>query len=353
MSVAIITGSSGLVGSAAVKYFTEQGFDVVGIDNDMRARFFGDEASTWGVGDAQARRYDTFRLRSVDIRDYAAVARAFVEADDIELVVHCAAQPAHDWAVKDPLTDFGVNAQGTINVLEATRKYCPDAPFVHCSTSKVYGANPNLLPLVELPTRLEVPEGHEYRDGITTTMSIDRTTHSLFGAHKAAGDLIVQEYGRYFDMPTVCFRPGCLTGPKHAGTELHGFLSYLMKCVISGRPYCVYGYHGKQVRCNLHADDLVVAFDHWRKAPRSGDVFNIGGGRESNCSMIEAIQAAELIAGKRLDWDYSDRARIGDHKWWISSNAAFRSRYTGWSVLHDTETILQEIHDENVERWSA
>lgn len=354
MSKVIVTGSSGLVGSEVVRHFHGLGYEVVGLDNDMRAQFFGAEASTRGVGDALESRLEGFRQFPIDIRDHDSIAQKFfIFRNEIELVVHCAAQPAHDWAVKEPLTDFAVNAQGTINVLEACRLHTPDVPFVHCSTSKVYGANPNDLPLVELPSRLDLPEDHEYYDGITTSMSIDRTTHSLFGAHKASGDLIVQEYGRYFGMPTACFRPGCLTGPKHAGTELHGFLSYLMKCAVSGRPYTVFGYGGKQVRCNLHAEDLVQAFDHWRRDPGCGDVFNIGGGRTSNCSIIEAILWAETITGRRLDWTYDPTNRIGDHRWWISSNADFQARYPGWSVEHDTEAILREIHSENTERWAT
>jgi CDP-paratose 2-epimerase len=353
--VAIITGCNGLVGSEAVRHFVEQGFDVVGLDNDMRAFFFGPDASTRGVGDTLLEEYSLTELItiSIDIRDREAVESVFaLYGPKVELVVHAAAQPAHDWAAKDPHTDFEVNAVGTLNLLDATRKHCIDAPFVHCSTSKVYGANPNDLPLEELPTRLDLPEDHRYHRGIDTTMSIDQTTHSLFGASKAAGDLLVQEYGNYFGMPTVCFRPGCLTGPKHAGAQLHGFLSYLMKCAMTGQKYTVFGYGGKQVRCNLHAADLVRAFDEFRRAPSAGAVYNIGGGRDSNCSMIEAIAICEELTGRELDRTYEEENRIGDHRWWISSNAAFQADYPGWKVEHNTKTILQEIFEVNRDRWS-
>jgi CDP-paratose 2-epimerase len=350
--IAVVTGSSGLVGSEAVRHFVTEGFDVIGFDNDMRAQFFGPDASTEPEARRQREQYgDEFRRYPVDIRDADAVDRIF-RMNTVDLVVHCAAQPAHDWAAKSPQVDFAVNANGTLNMLEATRKHCPTTPFVHCSTSKVYGANPNDLPLIELDTRLEVPRDHRYWFGIDTTMSIDQTTHSLFGASKAAGDLLVQEYGRYFGIPTACFRPGCLTGPKHAGTELHGFLSYLMKCTMTGTPYTVFGYGGKQVRCNLHATDLVVAFDAWRRDTGEGEVFNIGGCRDSNCSLVEAITVAERVTGQALGWTYEDTNRIGDHRWWISDNRPFCERYPGWCVGHDTEDILQEIHDYQSERWT-
>ena len=267
--------------------------------------------------------------------------RVFAEhAGELELVIHTAAQPSHDWAASDPQTDFGVNANGTLNLLEATRRHAPGATFMFCSTNKVYGDLPNSLPLVELPQRLELPEDHRYYRGIDTTMSIDQSTHSLFGVSKAAADLLVQEYGRYFDMPTVCFRGGCLTGPNHAGTQLHGFLSYLMRCTMTGEPYTVFGYGGKQVRDNIHAADLVAAFEAFHRAPRAGAVYNIGGGRQSNCSMLEAIELCQEIAGRELDWSLGEENRIGDHRWWISDLEPFKRDYPDWDITHDVRDIL-------------
>src|SRR6266516_4764179 len=293
MATAVVSGSGGLIGSESVRHLAETGWDVVGLENDMRASFFGPEASTAHVTDELVERYENFRSLEVDIRDADAVDRAFTDHPPVELIVHTAAQPSHDWAARDPQTDFGVNANGTLNLLEATRRHAPDATFIFCSTNKVYGDTPNFLPLEELEQRLELPESHRYYPGIDTTMSIDRSTHSLFGASKAAADLLVQEYGRYFGMPTVCFRGGCLTGPQHAGAQLHGFLAYLMKCTVAGTPYTVFGYGGKQVRDNIHSADMVACFEAFQRAPRAGAVYNMGGGRRSNCSMIEAIEICE------------------------------------------------------------
>jgi CDP-paratose 2-epimerase len=259
VAVAVVSGSGGLIGSESVRHLAETGWDVIGLENDLRAQFFGPDASTSQVSRELVERYPEFRWDEIDIRDADAVDGAFnSERGRIELVIHTAAQPSHDWAARDPQTDFGVNANGTLNLLEATRRFAPDASFIFCSTNKVYGDTPNRLPLEELETRLELPEDHRWLQGIDTTMSIDRSTHSLFGASKAAADLLVQEYGRYFDMPTVCFRGGCLTGPRHAGAMLHGFLAYLMKCTVTGTPYTVFGYGGKQVRDNIHSADLVA-----------------------------------------------------------------------------------------------
>jgi CDP-paratose 2-epimerase len=354
MAVAVVSGSGGLVGSECVRRFIESGWDVIGLENDMRAEFFGEEASTAPVSSELDRRYDEFRWLKADIRDTEAVDAAFSSArSKIELVVHTAAQPSHDWAAREPQTDFGVNANGTLNLLEATRRFCPEASFVFCSTNKVYGDTPNRLPLEELDSRLELPRDHTWFEGIDTTMSIDRSTHSLFGASKAAADLLVQEYGRYFDIPTVCFRAGCLTGPQHAGAKLHGFLAYLMKCTVTGTPYTVFGYGGKQVRDNLHSADLVACFEAFHRNPRAAAVYNIGGGRESNCSMLEAIEACERIAGRELEWELSDDNRIGDHRWWISDLDEFRRDYPDWELRNGIDQILQQIHDHNVERWTA
>jgi CDP-paratose 2-epimerase len=356
MSTVIVTGSGGLIGSESVRHFVEGGYDVVGIENDMRSWFFGPSASTSHTTERLSRSFaPAFRSVDVDIRDEAGVRRVFAEhAGALELVIHTAAQPSHDWAASDPQTDFGVNANGTLNLLEATRSYAPTATFVFCSTNKVYGDLPNHLPLIELDERLELPEDHRYFGGIDTSMSIDGSTHSLFGVSKTAADLLVQEYGRYFGMPTVCFRGGCLTGPNHAGAQLHGFLSYLMRCTMTGDRYTVFGYGGKQVRDNIHAADLVAAFDAFHQSPRAGAVYNIGGGRQTNCSMLEAIGLCETIAGRELNWELSERNRIGDHRWWISDLAPFRRDYPYWTMKYsDVETILREIYEQNAELWLA
>jgi CDP-paratose 2-epimerase len=354
MPVAVVTGSGGLIGSDCVRHLVERGFDVVGIENDMRARFFGPDASTAHVTRRLVEAHPEFHSVDLDIRDAAGVLALFERhRRGLELIVHTAAQPSHDWAAGDPQTDFGVNANGTLNLLEAARAHAPDATFVFCSTNKVYGDTPNRLPLVETNTRLELPADHRYFRGIDTSMSIDGSMHSLFGVSKAAADLLVQEYGRYFDMPTVCFRGGCLTGPSHAGARLHGFLSYLMKCTVTGDRYTVYGYGGKQVRDNIHSADVARAFLAFHAAPRAAAVYNLGGGRASNCSMLEAIDACERIAGRPLRWEYSEQARMGDHRWWISDMSDFERDYPGWGLEYDIEAMLQEIHDDNVERWQS
>jgi CDP-paratose 2-epimerase len=355
VGVAIVTGSGGLIGAESVAHLVQGGFEVIGMENDMRASFFGPDASTAPTTEVLRARYpDEFRSLEIDIRDADAVMRVFAEQGRrIELVIHAAAQPSHDWAASDPQTDFGVNANGTLNLLEASRRHSPDASFIFCSTNKVYGDLPNSLPLEELETRLELPEDHRYHRGIDTTMSIDRSTHSLFGVSKVAGDLLVQEYGRYFEMPTVCFRGGCLTGPNHAGTQLHGFLSYLMRCTMTGDPYTVFGYGGKQVRDNIHSADLVAAFDAYHRAPRAAAVYNIGGGRRSNCSMLEAIELCQEIAARELRFSLVEDSRIGDHRWWISDLEPFRRDYPEWDVVRDVPEILREIHDRNAERWGA
>lgn len=274
MSIAVVTGSAGLIGSQASEYFSEQGLDIVGIDNDMRREFFGEEASTrWQQRRLQQRLGSQYQHVDGDIRDAELIDRTFREyGSQIKLVVHTAAQPSHDWAAKSPTTDFSVNAVGTLNLLEATRRFSPDAVFIFTSTNKVYGDAPNRLPLVEQETRWEIDPHHEYVDGITEEMSIDQSLHSLFGASKVAADVLVQEYGRYFGLRSAAFRGGCLTGPNHSGTQLHGFLAYLLKCTATGTPYTVFGYGGKQVRDNIHSADLIQAFDHFFRAPRCGEV---------------------------------------------------------------------------------
>lgn len=355
MSIAIITGSAGLVGSEASLFFASQGFDIVGIDNDMRRVFFGDEASTaWQRQRLQQELGKSYRHLDVDIRDTDAIGEIFREhAHDIALVIHAAAQPSHDWAARDPVTDFEVNARGTLNLLEATRQYAPEAVFIFTSTNKVYGDSPNRLPLVEQASRWEIAPDHTYAAGIREDLSLDQTLHSLFGSSKLAADILVQEYGRYFGMKTVCFRAGCLTGPNHAGARLHGFLAYLMKCAVTGTQYTVFGHKGKQVRDNLHSADLVRAFYEFFKNPRVGEVYNIGGGRQSNCSMLEAIQMSQEIAGRELSWVYSERSRIGDHIWWISDNGKFQEHYPEWCIRYDVRMILEETCKANRGRWTA
>ena len=346
LNTIIVTGSAGLIGSETVKHFAKDGYSVVGIDNDMRSRFFGAEASTRSTRDQLVQTIGEYEHHDIDIRDANAVLGVFKQhAQRIAAVVHTAAQPSHDWAARDPQMDFTVNANGTLNLLEATRAVCPEAPFVFTSTNKVYGDTPNRLPLQELPLRWEIEPGHEYEPGISETMSIDHTKHSLFGASKVAADVLVQEYGRYFGMPTACFRGGCLTGPAHAGTELHGFLSYLMKCTVTGRPYRVFGYNGKQVRDNIHSFDLVEAFAAFIDAPRSGEVYNLGGSRHSNCSMLEAINLCEEISGRKLTWTYEENNRIGDHIWWISDVRRFQAHYPKWQFRYGLREILEEIHE--------
>lgn len=345
MKQVIVTGSAGLIGSETVKRFHREGYRVIGIDNDMRARFFGDEASTRRTRCQLEESLPGYTHYDLDIRDTSSMDALFQrEGASIGLVVHTAAQPSHDWAVRDPFTDFSINANGTLNLLEATRKHAPEAVFIFTSTNKVYGDTPNRLPLVETPLRWEIETGHRYANGIDEGMSIDQTKHSLFGASKVAADVLVQEYGRYFGMKTACFRGGCLTGPAHAGTELHGFLAYLLKCTLQERPYQVFGYRGKQVRDNIHSYDLVEAFWQYFQAPRPGEVYNMGGGRHSNCSILEAIALCERVCGKKLTWSYKEENRIGDHIWWISDVAKFQAHYPQWYYRYDIEEIVAEIH---------
>lgn len=345
MGVVLVTGSAGLIGAETVRRFAGEGFDVAGIDNDMRARFFGEEASTrWSRRrlEADCPRY---RHYDADIRDFDALEDIFSRyGADIVLVVHTAAQPSHDWAAREPLTDFGVNAVGTLNLLELVRRHCPEAPFIFTSTNKVYGDSPNALPLVEREERWELDPAHPYAEhGIDETLTIDQSRHSVFGASKVAADVMVQEYGRYFGLRTAVFRGGCLTGPGHSGAELHGFLAYLVKCCLTGRPYRIYGYKAKQVRDNIHSRDLVEAFWHFFRAPRAGEVYNIGGSRHAHCSMREAIRLAEEVTGRRLDWSYVDEPRSGDHIWWISDVRKFRRHYPAWDYRYDLPTLVEEI----------
>lgn len=353
MSIALITGSAGLIGSEAVRHFAAKGMRVIGIDNDMRKYFFGPEASTEWMRKHLEATIPGYEHHSVDIRDQNAIFAIFRHLGrDISLVIHTAAQPSHDWAAREPITDFSVNAAGTLNLLEATRQFSPEAPFIFTSTNKVYGESPNRLPLVEQETRWELDSGHEFAErGITEQMSIDQTLHSVFGSSKVAADVMVQEYGRYFGLRTACFRAGCLTGANHSGAQMHGFLAYLMRCNVTRTPYKAFGYKGKQVRDNLHSSDLVRAFDRFFQDPGSGEVYNIGGSRFSNCSLREAISICEEISGREMEWEYVPENRTGDHIWWISDIGKFQSRYPGYEIKFDIRAILREIHDKNRERW--
>lgn len=345
MSVAMVTGASGLVGSEAVAFLHNQGFEVLGIDNNMRAYFFGKDGST----DWNARRLiDTlphYRHIDIDIRDSAGLENVFRECGrDLETVVHCAAQPSHDWAAREPATDFSINATGTLNMLECTRRFSPGATFIFTSTNKVYGDRPNLLPLVEEETRWTVDPSHPYAEfGIDESMPIDQCLHSIFGASKVAADVLCQEYGRYFGLNTGVFRGGCLTGPAHSPAELHGFLAYLVRCQVTGRPYTIYGYKGKQVRDNIHSGDLIRAFWEFHKKPRPGEVYNIGGGMRSNCSVLEAISIVRELTGRELNAGYSDTARSGDHIWWISDTRKFQTHYPQWRPEYTLRDILGDI----------
>ena len=343
----MVTGSAGLVGAEAARFLAAEGFDLIGIDNDMRRTFFGDAASTAWSRERLEREVKRYRHVEGDIRDRQLIDSLFAEHKTaIAAVIHAAAQPSHDWAARDPQTDFTINANGTLNLLEATRRHSPDAPFIFMSTNKVYGDRPNELPLVEEETRWEIAPHHPFAmAGIDESMNIDASLHSLFGASKVAADVLVQEYGRYFGMRTACFRAGCLTGPGHSGAMLHGFLAYLAYCAVTGTPYTVFGYGGKQVRDNIHAHDLIRAFWHFIRMPKSGAVYNIGGGRHSNCSMIEAIMLCERLVGRPMQWTYSDQNRTGDHIWWISDMRRFRADYPEWQYRYDLEGILSEIID--------
>ena len=352
MNICVITGSAGLIGSEAVNFFADKFDLIVGIDNNLRKYFFGKEGSIeWNKSRLQ-NTVSNYKHCDLDIRDSTAMENLFKEYNtDIKLVLHSAAQPSHDWAAKEPFTDFSVNANGTLNLLEMSRLYSPAAVFIFTSTNKVYGDTPNYLPLQELESRWEIDQNHHYyKNGIDESMTIDQSKHSLFGASKVAADILVQEYGKYFGMHTGIFRGGCLTGPNHSGAKLHGFLSYLMKCAVTGEHYTIFGYKGKQVRDNIHSYDLVNMFWHFYNEPRTGEVYNAGGGRHSNCSMLEAIAICEKISGNKMNYSYTEDNRIGDHIWWISDLTKFKSHYPGWNWKYGIEDILLEIQEALVSR---
>jgi CDP-paratose 2-epimerase len=340
---ALITGSAGLIGSESVRFFAEKGFDIIGIDNDMRKYFFGDEASTEWNNNLLKEKYKSYKHYNADIRNNDEIEKIFKE-HKFDIIIHTAAQPSHDWAAKEPFTDFTVNANGTLVILENFRKYSPEAVFIYTSTNKVYGDTPNKLPLVELEKRYEIEESHPYfKEGIDESMSIDNSKHSIFGASKLAADIMVQEYGKYFGLNTAVFRGGCLTGPNHSGTQLHGFLAYLVKCIATGQKYTIFGYKGKQVRDNIHSFDLVNMFWHVYQKPRQGEVYNAGGSRHSNISMLEAIDKIEKILGKKAIYEYKDENRIGDHIWYISDVSKFKEHYPDWNFKYNIDDILNQI----------
>ena len=346
MSVVLITGSSGLVGSESVNFFSKKGFDVIGVDNNLRKFFFGNEGSTNKVKNNLLRNNKKFKSYNIDIRNFNNLEKIYKRyKKNISLIIHCAAQPSHDYGKNFPMLDFNVNATGTLNLLELTKKYCSSAPFIFMSTNKVYGDNPNRLNIIEKKTRWELKENDKYFKGIDEKFSIDNCTHSFFGVSKTYGDLIVQEYGKNVGLKTVCFRGGCLTGPNHSGAKLHGFLSYLVKISLAKKKYSLIGYKGKQVRDNLHSHDLVNAFWEFFKKPTSGEVYNMGGGRYSNCSIIEALDLVEEIANIKIKRDILKKPRVGDHIWYISNLSKFKKHYPNWKQKYNTKKIIKELID--------
>lgn len=337
----IVTGSGGLIGSEAVEYFARQGHAIHGIDNNMRADFFGPQGDTTWRMKQLVETVPRYTHHAIDIRDRAAILDLLKKVR-VGAVIHCAAQPSHDLAKSRPFDDFEVNATGTLNLLEAARQNCPEAPFVFMSTNKVYGDAPNEIPFVELPTRWDFANKKDY-EGVDETMRIDQSKHSLFGASKAAADVMVQEYGRYFGMPTVCFRGGCLTGPNHSGVELHGFLNYLVKTALRGKTYTIFGYKGKQVRDQLHAFDVARAFHEFFKAPRPGEVYNLGGGRANSASVLECIDALHQLTGVELETEYVDEPRKGDHICYVSDTSKLRAHFPGWRVTRDLPAIWEDL----------
>ncbi len=347
----LITGSSGLIGSEAVEYYDRTGHQVVGIDNNMRAKFFGVQGDTlWNLKRLQSNTAQ-FEHYSIDIRDRDRVFELF-QAHSFDLIIHCAAQPSHDKACQIPLLDFEVNALGTVNLLEATRQFCPDAVFIHMSTNKVYGDSPNEIPRVELEKRYDYANAEDFH-GVAETCRIDRTLHSLFGASKTAADVVAQEYGRYFGMKVGVFRGGCLTGPSHSGVELHGFLSYLVKVALTGGTYKVFGYQGKQVRDNIHSYDVIQAFEAFRRSPKPGEVYNLGGGRDNSVSVLEAFDWVESISGRKVNWVYVDQNRIGDHICYISDLRKMKADFPDWTITRSLTNIFEEMVAAEVERLSV
>ena len=344
MSVVLITGSSGLVGSESVNFFSKKGFDVIGIDNNLRKFFFGKEGSTFWIKNKLLKQNKKFKSLSIDIRNYNSLEKVFKRyKKNISLIIHCAAQPSHDYGKNYPIIDFNVNATGTLNLLELTKKHCPNSPFIFMSTNKVYGDNPNKLNLIEKSKRWELNKNNKYFKGINENFSIDRCVHSFFGVSKTYADLIVQEYGKNIGLKTVSFRAGCITGPNHSGAKLHGFLSYLVKSCLLKKRYSLIGYKGKQVRDNLHSYDLVNCFWEFYKKPKYGKIYNIGGGRFSNCSIIEALELVEKITKIKIKKNIVKKNRVGDHIWYISNIHKFKKDYPNWKQKYNTKKIIEEL----------
>ena len=348
MSIALITGSCGLVGSESVEFFSKKGFEVIGLDNNFRKFFFGTDASTLWLKNKLIKSNKKYFHHNIDIRDYNNIEKIFKKyKKKIEVIIHCAAQPSHDFAKIYPKLDFQINAMGTLNLLELTKKYCPDTPFIFMSTNKVYGDNPNKLKIIEKPKRWELKTSNKFFNGIDEKFSIDNCTHSFFGVSKTYADLVVQEYGKNIGLKTVAFRAGCITGPNHSGAKLHGFLSYLVKACLNRKKYSINGYKGKQVRDNIHSSDLVNCFWHFFKKPKKGKIYNIGGGRFSNCSIIEALDILESEKKIKIKKNYVNRSRIGDHIWYISNNNKFKKDYPNWKQKYNNKKIILELIDKN------
>ena len=346
MSVVIITGSCGLVGSESALYFAKKGFDVVGLDNNARKFFFGKDGDISWLR-TRLKKIKNYTHYNTDIRNLSSLKKIFTRyKKKISLIIHCAAQPSHDWAKNKAFVDFEINAKGTLNLLELTKMYCPNSPFIFMSTNKVYGDNPNKLPLVEKKTRWEIKKNHKFHKGIDESMSIDGCTHSFFGASKSYADLIVQEYGRNIGLKTACFRAGCITGPNHSGAKLHGFLSYLVKVSLRQKKYTLIGYKGKQVRDNIHSFDLVNCFWEFYKKPRQGEIYNTGGGRFSNCTILEAISIVEDLSNIQIKRHILNKNRVGDHIWYISSMRKFKRHFPNWNQKYSTKKIIKELIDE-------
>ncbi len=344
MKIALITGSCGLVGSESSIFFARKGFKILGIDNNTRKFFFGKDGDISWIKNRLKKNLKNYSHYHLDIRNYNALKKIFQKhKKNIKVIIHAAAQPSHDWAKNKPFIDFDINAKGTLNLLELTRIYCPKSPFIFMSTNKVYGDNPNFLPLIEKKTRWEISKSHKFSSGIDETMSIDNCTHSFFGASKSYADLIVQEYGKNVGLMTSCFRAGCITGPNHSGAELHGFLSYLVKACLYKKKYNLIGYKGKQVRDNIHSHDLVSCFWEYYKKPRKGEVYNTGGGRFSNCSIIEALNLVQKITGIKINKKILKQNRVGDHIWYVSNMRKFRKHYPKWKQLYSTKKIINEL----------
>jgi CDP-paratose 2-epimerase len=347
MKIAIVTGSAGLIGSQACDFFSKRGYKIIGIDNDMRAYFFGEGSSTKDSLESLKSNINDYEHYNIDIRDYQKINEVFSKySNDIDIVIHTAAQPSHDWAANEPLTDFSINATGTMNMLEVTRLNCPKATFIFTSTNKVYGDTPNRLGIQERNTRYEYVMDYGGLGLVDEQMSIDNTKHSVFGASKVAADVMCQEYGKYFGMNVGIFRGGCLTGPNHAGAELHGFLSYLVKCIVNNKPYTIFGYKGKQVRDNIHSWDLVNMFWEFHQNPKQGEVYNAGGGRDNSTSILEAIDTINRIAETNWsNYTISEHNRIGDHIWYISDLKKFRTHYPNWNITIDLEKTIKQMVD--------